>query len=154
MNAETTIWNALRGVLVTRALGDHAPLRRALAPHGRHLDYVAVYSDLDLERRVVQVAPATVLQERRDRLERAAVESDTVASGAQREPVQLHGSIRRSGRAGGRGQFVGGHRAHRTSVAACQTWDIGTRHEPTSWFSRTGSGALESGRADFSRVGG
>ncbi|WP_436946857.1 hypothetical protein [Streptomyces sp. SudanB52_2052] len=70
-------------------LGDHGPIRFVRAPHGSHLDGVAVGSESDLQSRVIQVERFPVLEMRGDRLIQAAIPSDQPhTAGAQRRPIQ------------------------------------------------------------------
>jgi hypothetical protein len=77
-----------------RSLGDNATLRAVAGPNRRLLYDVPSVRHVDFERGVVQVALISPLDSRRESLEHAAVQSDRVTAGSEREPIQVDSSSR------------------------------------------------------------
>jgi hypothetical protein len=75
------------------ALGDDAPLHAAPVMDRRLLDDECPLWDFDLERGVIEVACAAVLQSSRHRLVDATVEPDELPTGAERQPVEVDGGL-------------------------------------------------------------
>ena len=84
------------------AAGDSSSLRVGIG-HRSALDRVPALGHAHLERRVIEVERAPVLEERHDGLEDLAVEAHRVTSGAQGEPIQVDAGlpafVRQSGHA-------------------------------------------------------
>jgi hypothetical protein len=75
-------------------LGDDAPLVAAPVVNRRLLDHEPPLWDVDLERGVVEVTCAAVLQSSRHRLVDTTVEPDELPTGAERQPVEVDGRPR------------------------------------------------------------
>ncbi|MFL5889391.1 MAG: hypothetical protein ACJ76M_09930 [Solirubrobacteraceae bacterium] len=80
------------------ASGDDAPIGGAQVRDRCLLDHVRLLQELDLEGGVVEVAPRTPLDARRERLVDATIEPDEVAARAERQPVEIDGDWRASPR--------------------------------------------------------
>src|SRR5215210_4517765 len=73
------------------ACGDHPTLLATQVRDRRLLDHEPRLRDLDLERRVVEIARWTPLDRRHQRLVRTTVQSDEAPACAERQPVQING---------------------------------------------------------------
>ena len=67
----------------------HDPARPAVRACRRLLDDKGACGGIDLERGVIEVAPVTPAETGRDGLEQCSVHTDRVASGPERQPVEL-----------------------------------------------------------------
>lgn len=77
-----------------RASRDDPPELAAEIGNRRLLDHVATVRNIDLQRRVVEVAALSPLKRRRNHLEDRAADPSRVRASAQRDPEEVHGSPR------------------------------------------------------------